>query len=103
MVFEQGDLDNKFVFSGRFGVQEDEHGLHYMRARYYDSESGRFISPDPIRLAGQDFNLYRYVGINRPKASIPTGFGFGTIWMMRSILRHIHNGHWISRSCKQCQ
>ncbi len=76
MVFEQGDLDNKFVFSGRFGVQEDEHGLHYMRARYYDSESGRFISPDPIRLAGQDFNLYRYVG-NQPTESVdPYGLWF---------------------------
>ena len=33
----------------------------YYRARYYNPETGRFISEDPIGFAGGDNNLYRYV------------------------------------------
>ena len=35
-------------------------GLHYNTFRYYDPDIGRFISPDPIGLAG-DLNLFSYV------------------------------------------
>ncbi|BBA36808.1 YD repeat [Methylocaldum marinum] len=38
---------------------DDETGLHYNTFRYYDPEIGRFISPDPVGLAG-GFNLYQY-------------------------------------------
>nr|WP_282507474.1 RHS repeat-associated core domain-containing protein [Burkholderia cepacia] len=33
--------------------------MHYNRHRYYDPSSGRFVSKDPIGLAGGD-NLYQY-------------------------------------------
>ncbi|MBI3377385.1 MAG: transglycosylase SLT domain-containing protein [Nitrospirae bacterium] len=33
-------------------------------ARWYDPESGRFLSEDPIGFEGGDVNLYRYVGNN---------------------------------------
>jgi RHS repeat-associated protein len=36
-----------------------ETGLHYNRFRYYDPDVGRFVSQDPIGLAGGD-NLYAY-------------------------------------------
>src|SRR3989442_3288217 len=36
--------------------------LHYYRARYYHPRLARFISEDPIGLAGGDLNLYAYVG-----------------------------------------
>ncbi|MDI6457774.1 RHS repeat-associated core domain-containing protein [Cronobacter muytjensii] len=36
-----------------------ETGLHYNRVRYYDPDAGRFISQDPIGLAG-GINLYQY-------------------------------------------
>ena len=40
--------DHKFV--GSLGhTSEDDTGLIYMRARYYDPEIGRFISEDPAR------------------------------------------------------
>ena len=35
-----------------------------MRARYYDSDTGRFISEDPIGFAGGTVNLYEYVRNN---------------------------------------
>ncbi|WP_252413553.1 RHS repeat domain-containing protein, partial [Aeromonas veronii] len=36
-----------------------ESGLHYNRHRYYQPETGRFITPDPIGLAG-GLNNYQY-------------------------------------------
>jgi RHS repeat-associated protein len=42
------------------GQQADgETGLVYNRHRYYDTDSGRFVSKDPIGLAG-GLNLYQY-------------------------------------------
>jgi RHS repeat-associated protein len=38
-------------------VQDDESGLVYMRARYYEASSGRFISEDPER---EGWNAYSY-------------------------------------------
>ena len=37
-------------------------GLYYYRARYYDPETGRFVSPDPIGWAAGQTNGYAYVG-----------------------------------------
>jgi RHS repeat-associated protein len=37
--------------------------LYYLRARYYDSKIGRFISRDPIDIT-DNVNLYSYVGNN---------------------------------------
>ena len=36
-------------------------GLEHMRARFYDSGSGRFLSEDPLGIDGGDLNLYTYV------------------------------------------
>ncbi len=38
---------------------DDETGLHYNRYRYYDPNSGRFVSKDPIGYAG-GLNSYAY-------------------------------------------
>ncbi|WP_425605024.1 RHS repeat-associated core domain-containing protein [Bombiscardovia apis] len=32
---------------------DDESGLHYNRFRYYDPDTGQYISPDPIGLLGE--------------------------------------------------
>ena len=37
-----------------------ETGLHYNRSRYYDKDVGRFVSQDPIGLAG-GYNVYQYM------------------------------------------
>jgi RHS repeat-associated protein len=58
---------------GYTGHADDaESGLTYAQARYYDPVVGRFLSPDPVRLA-DDFNLYAYVGNNPINATDPTG------------------------------
>jgi RHS repeat-associated protein len=44
-------------FQGQY--HDHETGLHYNRSRYYDPDTGRFITQDPISLRG-GINLYRY-------------------------------------------
>lgn len=44
-------------FAGQY--EDEEIGLAYNRARYYDPDAGRYISADPIGLAG-DLNAFRY-------------------------------------------
>ncbi len=48
-----------YTFTGR--EYDEESGLYYYRARYYDAKVGRFISEDPIGFRG-GINLYSYVG-----------------------------------------
>lgn len=45
-------------FQGQY--QDDETGLFYNRHRFYDGESGIFLSQDPVALAG-GMNFYGYV------------------------------------------
>jgi RHS repeat-associated protein len=61
-------ITNPFRYVGQWGVATEENGLHFMRARYYDSSVGRFPNMDPIGLLGGDTNLYSYV------ANDPTNF-----------------------------
>ena len=50
---------NTRFFTGR--EYDGETGMYYMRARYYDSGLGRFLSRDPIGTV-DDVNMYSYVG-----------------------------------------
>ena len=73
---------NRFQFVGEYGVQFEVAGpgLHDMRARQYDANLGRFLSPDPLRLDGGDQNLYRYVR-NMPIVMIdPSGLSACARW-----------------------
>ncbi|WP_368669167.1 RHS repeat-associated core domain-containing protein, partial [Gilliamella sp. Lep-s5] len=50
-----------FIPFRQLGQYEDvETGLYYNRFRYYNPETGLYISQDPIRLAG-GIALYNYV------------------------------------------
>ncbi|QYK54247.1 MAG: hypothetical protein KF824_04955 [Fimbriimonadaceae bacterium] len=80
-------------------VQDDESGLIYMRARYYEPESGRFISRDPGKSGynwyiyasnlptcradydGQsDENVGQFIAFLGILAAVPFAFGIG-MWM----------------------
>ncbi|MHC8306470.1 RHS repeat-associated core domain-containing protein [Pseudomonas sp. PB3P13] len=50
-------LDQPLRFQGQYF--DAESGLHYNRHRYYDPNVGRFLTPDPTRLAG-GLNQYQY-------------------------------------------
>lgn len=55
---EVAELENPLRFQGQYFDQET--GLHYNRHRYYNPNTGRFLTPDPIKLAG-GLNNYQYV------------------------------------------
>ncbi len=70
---EEETLSQPFKFVGKYGIMSEQNGLYYMRARYYDAETGRFISEDPIGFAGGDVNLYAYVQNNPVMFVDPSG------------------------------
>src|SRR5260221_13872115 len=50
--------------------------MYFYRARYYGTNSGRFLSEDPLEFAGNGPNLYAYAG-NNPIGNVdPSGCGF---------------------------
>ena len=54
--------NRKFLPFRQLGQYEDEEtGLYYNRFRYYDPNTGGYISQDPIGLAGGNPTLYGYV------------------------------------------
>ncbi len=53
-----GKVDNPLRFQGQYFDQES--GLHYNRHRYYNPDIGRYLTPDPVKLAG-GINAYGYV------------------------------------------
>jgi len=65
------DEGNPLQYTGR---EDDGTGLYYYRARYYDPALKRFISTDPIGLAGGDVNLYQYVSGDPISFVDPFGF-----------------------------
>lgn len=74
-------LKTAYRYTGK--EQDDETGLLYYGARYYDSALGRFVSPDPLYAeAGplsqlladpQKLSLYSYVRNNPVRFTDPTG------------------------------
>ncbi|MCK5180633.1 MAG: RHS repeat-associated core domain-containing protein, partial [Candidatus Omnitrophica bacterium] len=68
----------RFYFTGQ--RKDDETGLYYYGARYYDPDIGRFITPDTIIQSPgnpQTFNRYGYCGNNPVNYTDPTGHFFG--------------------------
>ena len=66
---QQIGSENNSQYTGR---ENDQNGLYYYRARYYDPMLKRFISEDPIGLAG-GINSHAYVGGNPISMTDPRG------------------------------
>jgi len=72
-------VENPFRFPGQYYDQET--GLHYNYFRYYNPTSGRYITPDPIGLAG-GINLFTYVANNPVNNIDPRGLQTNTLhWL----------------------
>jgi RHS repeat-associated protein len=65
-----GTSANTFQFTGR---ENDNTGLYYYRARYYQPRLQRFIAEDSIGYLGGDVNFYGYVGQNPILRTDPSG------------------------------
>lgn len=68
-----GPLSNQFTGQ----VADEETGLVYYGARYYDPELGRFVQPDPSGATDgttQSFNRYSYCGNNPLNNTDPSGY-----------------------------
>lgn len=65
-----GVSPSRLKYTGR---EDDQTGLYYYRARYYDPQIGRFVSEDSLGYAAGDVNFYAYVGNNPVNANDPSG------------------------------
>ena len=74
-VAHSGSTDNPFTWQGQLGVmQEGSTSLFYMRARYFDSATARFLSPDSVVSANPvQMNPYEYALLNPLSYADPAG------------------------------
>jgi len=79
---------NTRLYTGR--EFDGEIWLYYLRARYYNSELGRFISRDPIDIA-DDVNLYAYVGNSPVSYTDP-------LWTEKKWIRENEGNAWYFES-----
>ena len=72
-----GSTANPFVFQGQFGVmKEGSTPLYYMRARYFDGTTARFIARDPLTLTdAKEIDPYQFVSGNPIEHADPNGMG----------------------------
>jgi RHS repeat-associated protein len=69
VVARSGSVSTPFTYAGAYGVIEGAESIFFMRNRYYDAHTGRFIQRDPIGFAGTLVNFYTYAN-NNPIESI---------------------------------
>jgi len=70
------ETPNLFCFAGKYGIMEEGGGLKFMRARYYDAETGRFLNKDLIggdQTIPQGLNRYAYASNNPIMHLDPSG------------------------------
>ena len=67
---ESGELSNRLTYTGQ--IYDEETGLYYLRARYYNPSLGRFLQEDTYR--GDGLNLYAYCANNPVMYFDPSGY-----------------------------
>jgi RHS repeat-associated protein len=66
---QTGSVANPFGYAGQY--TDPETGFQYLRARYFDSATGQFVTRDP--LAAQTGSPYGYASYNPVNGNDPTG------------------------------
>ena len=94
---ETGLTVNPYRYCGEY--QDETTGLYYLRARYYDSTTGRFISADSYSGTLSDpvsLHKYLYANANPVMNSDPTGYftlyGMTAAIQVEDTLRDMYNG-----------
>jgi RHS repeat-associated protein len=78
-LFGKVDGEQAGVTPVRFPGQyaDEETGLYYNRYRYYDPETGQYLSPEPIRLEG---SLYAYAYVDGSPVDLIDADGLAKMW-----------------------
>ena len=94
----ESKCDNRFLFQGReydYATQ-----LYYFRNRWYEPETGRWLSPDPIGISG-GLNLYAFCGNDPVNFVDPMGLDLWIVQDANSIWKHVwvvgddeNGGYW---------
>jgi RHS repeat-associated protein len=74
-------IGNRILFQGR--EYDYDTGFYYFRARWYDPDTGRWLSKDPIGING-GLNQYVFCGNNPVMFVDPLGLEFGDYWDIRA-------------------
>ena len=101
VVASSGSIANEFQYLGRHGVMADENGLLHMNARYYSPEARRFLTEDPIGLAGGP-NVYAYADGDPVNRVDPSGLAeeflhpdvvraINEIWLASGVERNLRD------------
>ncbi len=88
-----------YSYTGR--EYDVESGLYFYRARYYDANTGRFLSEDPLGFGGKDHNLYRYVTNNPSNWVDPFGLKVSLCSAPADIAYGAVDHHWIKTDTKE--
>lgn len=73
-------------------VIDEETGLYYLNSRYYDPDTGRFISPDIISVLDETkgqingLNLYMYCSDNPVMLADPSGYAPWWSWLIGGVV-----------------
>jgi RHS repeat-associated protein len=67
-----GNADTPFLLHGSLGVMTESNGLVYMRARFYNPRTQRFVNADPIGFEG-GMNWYAFASENPMSNIDPSG------------------------------
>lgn len=81
------DFYNEICYSG--GIYDESTELYYLNARYYDPESGRFLSQDTYRGETDEeetWNLYAYCANNPVKYVDPSGHVVAEVYIAYVLL-----------------
>ena len=94
-VITESACDNRFLFQGR--EYDYDTALYYFRARWYEPETGRWLSPDPIGISG-GLNLYAFCENDPVNYIDPDGLwqltiGLGYGFAAKFTIGH-NNGKW---------
>lgn len=74
VIAKTGDVDNNITYAGYH--YDEESGLYYLNARYYDSTTGRFLTEDSYQGQKTDplsLNRYTYCHNNPVRYTDPSG------------------------------
>ena len=96
IVKDEGGIASLNPFRYRGYYFDGETGFYYLNARYYDPETGRFISPDTLSILDETkgqingLNLYMYCADNPIMNVDPSGHDFWDIFrIIGKIIRFI--------------